>query len=514
MSFPAENHSQPFAFATSLDIKLIVVEPAQECNGTKSSPAPSSIQWTPLKLEYRKFNPRATLIFRITCQLPLPEGDQSQNPLEIKAFMQCRVAGQVPAGKAKQGDCRARTLLLDMDKRPRKLNEALVIVAPGLPPDRKPQFFENLMRLKEQPAVEGIKKAGVTGIKPGGGAGRHTGVGRLRRCHEERYAQSPQMQLETKLTSISVFCHSEAMAKPALGRGLGALLGGNPAARTPTAAPVTNPEPSSSTAAESQQRVILASLDRVVPCPFQPRKYFAPEALEELADSIREQGIVQPLIVRERDGKFEIIAGERRWRAAQSIGLKEVPVILREADDRAVLELALIENLQRENLNPLEEAQGYQQLSDQFQLTQELIAVKVGKSRALVANSLRLLKLPLVVQNQLREAKLSVGHAKVLLGLSGAALQSTAADRIVKDALSVRQAEVLVARLQSSASHPADASPVVRDLHLLDLENRLREKLGTRISLRYRDGKGSLEIKFFSDDELDRLLGLLGIDPE
>ena len=161
------------------------------------------------------------------------------------------------------------------------------------------------------------------------------------------------------------------------------------------------------------------ALDRIRPCPFQPRKDFSPETLRELADSIKEQGIVQPLIVRERDGHLELIAGERRWRAAQLLGLTEVPVILREADDRAVLELALIENLQRENLNAIEEAQGYAQLVEQFQLKQEEVATKVGKSRAVVANALRLLKLPALDSRPASaKAALSVGHAKVILGLA------------------------------------------------------------------------------------------------
>ncbi len=312
----------------------------------------------------------------------------------------------------------------------------------------------------------------------------------------------------------AAFCHSDSMAKPALGRGLGALLGSNPATKTPVAAPVTNPVPPSPAVADPRERVVRASLDRVVACPFQPRKYFAPEALQELADSIKEQGIVQPLVVRERNGKYELIAGERRWRAAQLLGLTEVPVIIRDADDRAVLELALIENLQRENLNPLEEAQGYQQLADQFQLKQEEIALKVGKSRALVANALRLLKLPVPVQTQLREGRVSVGHAKVLLGLAGEKLQIQAADRIVKDGLSVRQTEVLVARLASRPAGGPASAHLPRDPHLADLENKLREKLGTKIALRYHGGKGSLEIRFFTDAELERLLGLLGIDME
>ena len=168
------------------------------------------------------------------------------------------------------------------------------------------------------------------------------------------------------------------MAKPALGRGLGALLGDSPIAKPLAPAPVSSMVPEAASAADERERVQRVALDRIRPCPFQPRKDFSPEALRELADSIKERGIVQPLIVRERDGHLELIAGERRWRAAQLLGLADVPVILREADDRAVLELALIENLQRENLNAIEEAQGYAQLVEQFQLKQEEVAAKVG----------------------------------------------------------------------------------------------------------------------------------------
>jgi ParB family chromosome partitioning protein len=259
-------------------------------------------------------------------------------------------------------------------------------------------------------------------------------------------------------------------------------------------------------------------LDRVHPCPFQPRKDFSPEALRELADSIKEQGIVQPLIVREGTGGFELIAGERRWRAAQLVGLTEVPVIVREADDRAVLEMALIENLQRENLNPIEEAQGYSQLVSQFQLTQEQVAVKVGKSRAVVANAMRLLRLSPTIQTYIREGRLSVGHAKVILGLLDDRQQKLAVERIIKDALNVRQAEGLVAKLQNRAgklqSKTGPALPPTTDAHVADLENRLRERLGTKVQLRYAQGKGSLEVSFFSDDDLERILQILGINAD
>jgi len=236
--------------------------------------------------------------------------------------------------------------------------------------------------------------------------------------------------------------------------------------------------------------------------------------LRELADSIRAQGIVQPLIVRDRGNHFELIAGERRWRAAQLIGLSEVPIVVREVDDRTALELALIENLQRENLNPIEEAQGYAQLVEQFQFTQEEAATKVGRSRTVVTNALRLLKLPSVVQGYLRDARISVGHAKVILGLATDKLQTLAADRVIKEGLNVRQAEGLVARLQARGSR-ADGKlppgPTPTDAHVANLENRVRERLGTKVQLRYSKGKGSLEVQFFSDAELERLLQILGV---
>ena len=306
------------------------------------------------------------------------------------------------------------------------------------------------------------------------------------------------------------------MAKPALGRGLGALLGGNPVAKPPLPAAIPHDLSATPSAAEARERVQRVPLERIVPCPFQPRKDFPPETLRELADSIKEQGIVQPLIVRERNGHLELIAGERRWRAAQLLGLAEVPVILRQADDRAVLELALIENLQRENLNPIEEAQGYAQLIEHFQLTQEDVSTKVGKSRAAVANALRLLKLSSETQGYLREGRLSVGHAKVILGLADDTLQKQAVNRILRDGLNVRQTEALVEHLQARASLPANKAGIPttapKDTHVANVENRVRERLGTKVNLRYAQGKGALEIAFYSDADLERILQILGIN--
>ena len=309
------------------------------------------------------------------------------------------------------------------------------------------------------------------------------------------------------------------MSKPALGRGLGALLGGaapatHPFPPAPIVVPTSPARAPLDTEPDTREHVERIALTRVRPCPFQPRKDFTPAALQELADSIKAQGIVQPLIVRDKGDHFELIAGERRWRAAQLVGLTEVPVVVREADDRQVLELALIENLQRENLNPIEEAQGYAQLIEFFQLSQEEAGTKVGKNRATVANSLRLLKLAPEIQTHIREGRLTVGHAKVILGLTRAEHQKLAADKILRDGLNVRQTEDLVARLQaSSTSVPTsrNGKQPLKDAHVLALEDKLKQRLGTKVGLRYRQGKGALEIRFFSDDELERVLEILGV---
>ncbi|MEO6183761.1 MAG: ParB/RepB/Spo0J family partition protein [Verrucomicrobiota bacterium] len=298
------------------------------------------------------------------------------------------------------------------------------------------------------------------------------------------------------------------MAKPALGRGLGVLLGGvAPGNHNASVAPISPAAP------DLRERILRVAIKQVQPCSFQPRKDFSEESLRELADSIKEQGIIQPLIVRKRGNGFELIAGERRWRAAQIAGLAEIPIIVREADDRSVLELALIENLQRENLNPIEEALGYSQLIGQFQLKQEEAATKVGKSRTVVANALRLLKLAPDLQNLLRDGRLSVGHAKVILGLVTAPEQKLAAECILKKSLNVRQTEELVTQMQKGNSVTTGASnkPAIRDAHIADLENKMRERFGTKVQLRYRQGKGSLDIRFFNDDDLERVLKIIGI---
>lgn len=318
------------------------------------------------------------------------------------------------------------------------------------------------------------------------------------------------------------------MPRQVLGRGLGALLNAQNQNPTPKEAPDKSPSgertaPSPADPAVTpdsgpsggQEGVVLISLDAIIPSPLQPRKEFTNESLRELADSIREKGILQPLVVRpsSEHGKLELIAGERRWRASRLAGLEEVPVILRPSEDQSALEWMLVENLQREDLNPLEEARGYFELSQQFKLKQEEIARKVGKSRAAIANSMRLLKLPESVQQMLWKGEISVGHAKVLLGSGSEDVIIRGAQRTVRDRLSVRQLEDLIQRWQSAAK-PGSTGPQPRESlppEIEDLQNKLRQKFATKVSIKYKDRKGSVEIRFFSDEDLDRIVELLEI---
>ncbi len=324
------------------------------------------------------------------------------------------------------------------------------------------------------------------------------------------------------------------MSKPALGRGLGALMGGGikspfaapsapgtPAggsghAPIPPPLPAPVPRPPAPAPLPPGSMVRKIARDRIRPSALQPRKEFPQESLAELADSIREQGIIQPLVVRVVGDFFELIAGERRWRAAGLAGLTEVPVIERVATDLEVLELALIENLQRENLNPIDEALGYQQLMTQFFLTQEQVGKKVGRGRVVVANATRLLKLPATVQEAVRDGRLSVGHAKVILGVEDPQQQEILARLAMRGGWTVRQLEAAIAKKDPATSSlavdlRAASTPVPVDPHLTDLENRIRDRLGLRIALHYKGGKGRLDVQFNSNDELDHLLEVLGV---
>jgi ParB family transcriptional regulator, chromosome partitioning protein len=293
-----------------------------------------------------------------------------------------------------------------------------------------------------------------------------------------------------------------AMAKMALGKGLSALI---------AAQPVPAPGMVAVDDAEKIQRV---SLDSISPSPLQPRKDFGADALSELVESIRQHGIIQPLIVRKLDGgAHELIAGERRWRAAQVVGLTEVPVIVRSASDLEVLEISLIENLQRTDLNPIEEAQGYARLANEFGMRQEDIAEKVGRSRAAVANSMRLLDLHPQVQTWLIQNLLSVGHAKVLLGLKAPEQQLFAAEMVLRRNATVRATERLVAR-QLGLGRPRRrraAEPMPTSAAMVELQNRLQEHLATRVVIHHGEKRGRIEIEYYGNDDLQRVIALLGL---
>jgi ParB family transcriptional regulator, chromosome partitioning protein len=278
--------------------------------------------------------------------------------------------------------------------------------------------------------------------------------------------------------------------KPVLGRGLSALLPGKD--DVPRGTPVGEVE-----------------IERLTPSRFQPRRDFSPASLADLAQSIREQGIVQPIVVVRRGDKFEIVAGERRWRAAHLAGLERVPITVRDkSSDRDLLEAALVENLQREDLNALEAAEAYERLKSEFQLTQEKIAERVGKDRATVANSLRLLKLPSDIRDRIRSGELSAGHAKALASLSSADAQERLADEIVRRALSVRQTEKRVARLSSGDRIIREKR---RDPFTRDAEEKLSRRLQTRVRIVRRRRGGRIEVSFGSEEELiglyERLAG-------
>ncbi len=288
-----------------------------------------------------------------------------------------------------------------------------------------------------------------------------------------------------------------AEKRKALGRGLRALIPDVPATEAQTAP-------------DGSPREI--DLDRLRPNPDQPRQTVDDARLEELAQSIRAHGVIQPIVVTQRDGVagFEIIAGERRWRAAQRAGLMRVPVVVREMEPSKRLEVALIENIQREDLNPLEEAAAYKRLADEFGMTQQQIAEAVGKERATVANYQRLLRLPAEVQTDIAAGRLTMGHARALAGLGDVEQQLAAARRIREGELSVRDAEALVKRTAARAptpDRPAETPPA--DVHVRAAEERLRISLGTRVKIVQRGKRGRIEISFASEDELQRLYDLL-----
>jgi len=263
---------------------------------------------------------------------------------------------------------------------------------------------------------------------------------------------------------------------------------------------------------EDNREYFICPIELVRPNKSQPRKHFDTGKLEELADSIREQGIIQPLVVTKKDNYYEIIAGERRWRAAQKAGLHEVPVVIREASDNSVLELALIENIQRQDLNAIEEAHAYRSLVEHFAISQEDVAKRVGKNRTTVTNSLRLLRLPEDVQRDIVEERLSMGHARALLALERPELIEKARHEILRRQLSVRATEDLVRKLKQNPNPVANKRLQQPDLLLSSLEEQLQKRFQSKVAIRRIGTKsGKLEIHFNDSDELTRIIELLDI---
>jgi ParB family transcriptional regulator, chromosome partitioning protein len=282
--------------------------------------------------------------------------------------------------------------------------------------------------------------------------------------------------------------------RPALGKGLSALI-----------PDVPDPPPRAAT--------VEADIDRLSPNEFQPRGVVDDERLQELAQSIRSNGVIQPIVVRKVGDRFQIIAGERRWRAARLAGLRRVPIVVKDVaagQERSLLQMALIENIQRENLNPIDEALAYRRLADEFHLKQEEIATAVGKDRASVANFVRLLKLPDAVRAEVASGRLSMGHARALLSLADEADQCRIARDIVGRSLSVRETESIVKKIVEFASPPREqAAPAPVDVHTRAAEDRLKLLLGTRVRIVRSGGRGRIEIDFNSEDELIRIFDQL-----
>lgn len=285
------------------------------------------------------------------------------------------------------------------------------------------------------------------------------------------------------------------MSRNALGKGLSALL---PERKTPT----------------GSAGVLQIPLDQISPNPSQPRKHFAPEALADLVASVKVHGILQAVLVRRSPSGFELIAGERRFRAAREAGLTEIPAVVFEVAEKESMAISMVENLQRENLNPIEEAAGFQRMSQELGLTQEEIARIVGKDRTSVANFLRLLKLPAAIQQDLTEDRLTMGHARALLSLPDHATQLNLRDRILAEGSSVRETEEMVTRTLTSGpgkpSRKGKPRQVAGDIHLASVEESLKRRLGVKVTLAGSEKKGVIQIHYHSLEELNRLLDILG----
>jgi ParB family transcriptional regulator, chromosome partitioning protein len=279
-----------------------------------------------------------------------------------------------------------------------------------------------------------------------------------------------------------------ATKRMALGKGLGALL----------------PE-----FGQTESNALLyRGIEEIVPNPSQPRKHFDESKLQELADSIREKGILEPLIVRRTDQGYELIVGERRWRAAQKAGLKEVPIVVKEVEGREALEISLIENLQREDLNPIEEAEAFKHLIEEFSISQEDLSKRIGKDRTTITNTLRLLKLPLEVRNQLLQNRITPGHARAILSLENKEKQKELCAVIIKKGLSVREAEGLAKRWSAKLQKTVSSVKKKGDLEsqLRSLQDSLRKSLGTKVHITPKGNGGKIEIEYFSHEDLERIV--------
>ena len=279
-----------------------------------------------------------------------------------------------------------------------------------------------------------------------------------------------------------------ATKRMALGKGLGALL----------------PE-----FGQTESRTLLyCGIEEIIPNPSQPRKHFDEPKLLELAESIREKGILEPLLVRRTDQGYELIVGERRWRAAQKAGLKEVPVMVKEVEGREAFEISLIENLQREDLNPIEEAEAFKHLIEEFNISQEDLSKRIGKDRTTITNTLRLLKLPLEARNQLLQNRITPGHARAILSLESKERQKELCALIVKKGLSVREAERLAKRWSAKLQKTLSSVKRKGDLEsqLLSLQDSLRKYLGTKVQITQKGIRGKIEIEYFSHEDLERIV--------
>lgn len=323
-----------------------------------------------------------------------------------------------------------------------------------------------------------------------------------------------------------------AKAKPRLGKGLAGLISGNTAKKSASpaakkAAPAKSPAkkaPAKKANAKPQasaEEVVgnpnfrELPVSKVEPNPFQPRREFEESQLHDLAESIRSEGLIQPIVVREVDGRFQLIAGERRWRAFKMLKLGKIPARIISAGDSSSASMALIENLQRENLNPIEESMGYASLLRDFDLTQEQVAERVGKGRATIANSLRLLTLPEEVRGYLSTGLLSTGHAKVLLGLEAKQEQTLIARRIIEEGVSVRGAESLIDSMKRSGKGKQSSSRVVSPAEaaaIEDIEKRMVTFLNAKVALKHAPKKGKIVIEYTGNDDLQRILEKIGLE--